>query len=110
MKTAKAKGQRASKEVRDLLLTTFQDLEEEDIRVTPSGVSGVDILLSPKAQSRIPLDIEVKNQENVSIWKWLEQAKKNAKAGTPVVVFRKNSQKLHICLEFNSFLALLRKS
>ena len=106
-RSCKNKGQRASKEVKELLLKKFSGLEEDDITVVPSGVNGVDLLLSPKAQKIIPLDFEVKNQEKASIWQWLKQAKDNSSKGTPVVVFRRNGQKLHVCLEFEIFLDLV---
>lgn len=107
IRSAKNKGQRASREVRDLLLSKFPTLQKDDVHVTPASVNGVDILLSPKAQELVPLEFEVKNQERASIWSWIEQATKNAKNHTPVVVFKKNGQQLHICMEFTKFLEMI---
>ncbi len=110
IRSAKNKGQRASREVKELLLSKFPELQSDDIHVTPASVNGCDIVLSPRAQQVVaPLDIEVKNQESVSgLWSWLKQAKANSAKGTPVVAFRKNREKLHVCLEFEKFLDFVR--
>ena len=43
----KNKGKRLQNSVRDILLETFTQLEEDDIKSTTMGESGEDIQLSP---------------------------------------------------------------
>ena len=79
MKTAskKAKGRKLQNDVRDCLLQTFPELEQDDIRTAVMGESGEDIKLSPAAQRLIPYSFECKNQERLNIWSSLEQAEDN---------------------------------
>ena len=108
--SAKAKGRRAAQEVRDFILQKFVELQKDDIRVTPSGVTGEDILLSPKAQSLLPFCFEVKNQEKLNIWKCLKQAKNHVSdKRTPLVVFKKNHEVLYVVCEFEKFLDYIKK-
>lgn len=52
--------------------------------------------------------VEVKHRETTAIWEWLRQAKSDTKNDDiPIVVFRKNREKWHVCLEFETFLELL---
>ena len=71
--SCKAKGRKACVEVRDLLLKYAPDLLPDDIRITPSGVPGDDLLLSPAAQKIYPLSVECKNVEKLTIWGALAQ-------------------------------------
>lgn len=107
----KAKGRGLQKNIKNILLECFKgQLEEDDIRSTSMGASGVDLLLSPAAQKLIPFAIECKNQERLNIWSAIEQAEKNAtQTLKPLVVFKKNYSKTYVALELNEFLALLKK-
>ena len=67
-RSAKNKGKRLQNSVRDILLETFTQLEEDDIKSTTMGESGEDIQLSPAARKLIPYAIECKNQEKINIW------------------------------------------
>lgn len=112
MKTSscKAKGRRAAQEVKDLLLSYCLDLESGDITVTPSGVPGVDLHLSPKAKLIYPFCIECKNQESLQIWKALEQAQSHKKheLECPVLFFKRNHSNLYVALNANDFIKLMR--
>lgn len=106
--SAKAKGQRAAKEVKELLHKFSPDLETDDIIVTPSGVPGEDLRLSPKARKKFPFAIEIKNQETAKIWAWMKQAQSHRqKDYTPLVIFKRNRETLKVCLELEDFLKLL---
>ena len=53
--------------------------------------------------------IEVKRSEKTEIWKWLNQANSDAKEDEiPIVVFRRNRAKWQVCLDFETFLDLLK--
>ena len=73
-RSAKNKGKRLQNSIRDILLETFTQLEEDDIKSTTMGESGEDIQLSPAARKLIPYAIECKNQEKINIWESLKQA------------------------------------
>lgn len=109
-RSAKNKGNRLQNYVRDLLRTTFQQLEDEDI-TTPFGTeNGTDIKLSPAATKLIPYSFEMKNQEKISIWNCLNQAETNTKKGTdPVLVFKRNRSKTYAVIDFDLFLKLINK-
>lgn len=112
VKTAscKAKGRRLLQEVRDKVLKWFPDLKPDDIRVTPSGCTGEDLLLSPAAQNVFPFIIEGKNQEALNVWAALSQAeshKQNGSSLMPLLVFRRNRSPIYCALSFDDFLSLV---
>ncbi len=112
MKTssAKAKGRRAAQEVRDAILSYFPSLHEDDIRVTPSSVTGEDLLLSPKAQEVLPYCFEVKNQEKLNLWDAIKQAKSHVKdARKPLLVFKRNHQSLYVTCDLETFLMVVAR-
>ena len=106
--SAKAKGRRLQQMVMNGLLGIFPHLSADDIRSTSMGAGGEDILLSPAARRVLPYTFEAKNQERVSIWTAIEQARKNNPcAHTPVVVFKKNGEQPHVALPWSHFLQML---
>ena len=109
MKTqsAKAKGRRLQKEIKELILEKFSSLEEDDVRSTSMGASGEDILLSPAARKLFPFSVECKAHEKLNIWSAIEQAEENANEHTPLVVFKRNRSKRYAVLEFEELLKLL---
>ena len=113
MKTssAKAKGRRCSQEVKELILRFFgTEMREDDITVTPSGVTGPDLMFSPLAKGLLGLAIECKNVESLNVWKSLEQAENEGRHGTPTLFFRRNRSKLYVALEAEEFLNILAKA
>lgn len=54
--------------------------------------------------------VEVKHQERIEIDKWWKQTTHDAKeSGTiPLLVFRKNRQDWRVCLDFETFLDILK--
>lgn len=116
MKTAsaKAKGRRAAQELKEALLSWAPDLKDDDIVVTPSGVPGEDLTLSPKARETYPYCVEVKNVEKLNVHEAYEQAvahwkKRGAKAEeTPVLFFKRNKTPMKVVLTLEHFLKLTR--
>lgn len=107
--SAKAKGRRAQQEVRDKILGAFSaQLQPDDVRNTPMGTQGEDILLSPAARECWPFYTEIKNVEALNIWKAIAQA--SGKGRPPCVVFRKNSTPLYAALPLDELLVLLQKA
>lgn len=93
MKTssAKSKGRRLCASFAEVV-RKITGLEPDDVRVTPSGVTGPDLMLSPLAKKRFPFEVEAKNQESLNIWAAIKQAEEHAKVGggIPMVVFARN--------------------
>jgi predicted RecB family endonuclease len=111
-RSAKSKGRRASLEAAQVLRSHAPDLSPDDIRVVPSGVPGEDLWLSSKARGYYPFAVEVKNVEKLNFWDAIRQAEAHAK-GTeylPVVVFRRNQEKLRIILDFETFIKVWRNN
>lgn len=107
--SAKAKGRRAQQEVRDKILGAFTaQLQPDDVRNTPMGTQGEDILLSPVARSIWPWYTEIKNVEALNIYKALEQA--SGKGREPIVVHRRNHTQLFATLALDELLVLLQKA
>lgn len=105
MKTssAKAKGRRLAAAFARMIREAF-GLEEDDVRVTPSGVNGPDVQLSPLAQRVFPFAVESKNTESLNIWKAIAQAKEHVKPGqTPIVVFARNRTSPWIAMPVEDF-------
>lgn len=114
MKTssAKAKGRRACQEFRELVLDRLPFLLPDDIKVTPSGVTGEDLHLSPAARRVLPFAIEVKNQEKLNIWQSLAQTIRHCGDTKlkPLLAFRRNRSELFVALRAEDFLALVAES
>ena len=113
MKTssAKAKGRRAVKELKEMILKYFPEIPEHDLYITASGVNGVDLHLSGKAREILPaFAIEVKNQEKVNLWGAMDQAVSNCQSGSiPIVFAKKNRSPLRVFLNAEVFFKLIKK-
>ena len=107
-RSAKNKGKRLQNSVRDILLETFTQLEEDDIKSTTMGESGEDIQLSPAARKLIPYAIECKNQEKINIWESLKQAESNSEKRKPVLIIKRNRSKTYAVLEIQDFIDLIK--
>ena len=106
--SAKAKGRRCAQELKDLILRIMQGMQEDDILVTPSGVTGPDLILSPLAKKILPWAVECKNVEALNIWAALKQAEAEARSGLPLLFFRRNRTKLYVALDAEEFIKLWR--
>jgi len=106
----KSKGRRHQQDVAAKITATFPELEEGDVRSVPSGVTGADIMLSPKARTFFNFNVECKNVESLNVWKAFEQAKQDRNEGaTPLLVFKRNRSEVLCCLKFDDFLNLIVK-
>lgn len=108
-RASKAKGRQAVLDLRSLMLGIAPWLEEDDILVKATSMSGVDLHLSPAASRWCPYGIEVKSVEQLSVWAAFVQAAANAKAEgkTPVVFFKRNGTPLYVMLTARDFLTQL---
>lgn len=101
--SAKAKGRRCAQRVRDILIDHLS-LSEDSILVTSSGAHGPDLTLTGQARSAFPFAIECKNQERLNIWGAIEQAERNAKDLTPMVIITRNRSKMYAVIELKVLL------
>ena len=69
MKTqsAKAKGRKLQKWMRELLIEKL-DIHPEDIESRSMGAGGEDLIMARAAREKFPLSVECKNQEKVNVW------------------------------------------
>lgn len=102
-RSAKNKGRRLAALFADELRRIL-GVEQDDVRVTPSGVQGSDVQLSPKAKKLFPFCVESKNVEKIAIWAAIEQAEQHAakEGGTPMVVFARNRTAPYVCIPLSS--------
>lgn len=106
MKTAtgKAKGRRLQQYVRDKLLELHPSLEPDDIKSTAMGQGGEDVQLSPAARRLIPLTIECKSRQAISVYPWYEQAMaNNPKDYVPVLVIKQDRKKPLVVVDADWF-------
>lgn len=107
--SCKAKGRRCAVEVKELLEKYAPDLRPGDLVVTPSGVTGPDLLLSPAARELYPFTVECKNQEAIQIWAALKQAESHAADDeVGVLFFRRNRSKLYVAMDAEQFVRMVR--
>ena len=114
-KSAKAKGRALQNLVRDKLRSIFVHttrmprLEEDDIKSQTMGMSGEDIVLSPKAREMIPYCFECKNVERLQFWKTVEQVEANTKRDNiPAIVMKKNRKKPYVAIPLDHFITILK--
>jgi hypothetical protein len=109
IKSSKAKGRRLQNHLRDLLKEAFPSLREDDIKSQTMGMCGEDIILSPAAQDKIHYSFECKNQERLSIWKALDQARQNAGGRAPVLIIKRNHTTPQAVLDLELFIELIKE-
>ena len=85
----KAKGRLYQQALAKMIIEAFSELAEDDVQSNSMGAPGIDVRLSPLAQSVFPISIEAKNSKSHPASAALEQAKYNAYPGTiPVVSWK----------------------
>ena len=97
-RSSKAKGRKLQNLVRDKIREEFianwtkmPKLEDDDIKSQTMGMTGEDIVLSPRARKLIPYSFECKNVERLQFWSTVEQAESNIKDNTfAAIVVKKN--------------------
>lgn len=105
--TAKAKGRNHQIKCVKAMREQFKKfLEDNDLRSTPMGMKGPDVLLSPKAEKIFPFAIECKKVEKINIWEAIDQAIA-FKQGEPLVLFSKNHRETYAAVNLDLFLILL---
>jgi hypothetical protein len=74
------------------------------------GVSGEDLLFSPKARRYLPISIECKSRSAIAVYGFYDQAKTNAKGYEPCCVIKQNRSKPLVVVDAEYFFKLLKES
>ena len=113
VKSAKAKGRNFQKQVAERISKLLDIPVEKDgeIESRPMGQSGTDIILRGDALELFPYSCEMKNQQNVSIHQWIEQAKTNTKEGTNwLLFFKRNHEKPVVIMDMDAFFKIIEEN
>lgn len=108
--SCKAKGRRGQQELRDAVLKAFPNLTPDDVRSTPMGVTGSDLMLSRAAKNAFPYSPEIKRQEKINIWEAINQAEANAGNLTPLVVFGRNRTRTWAAVPLEVFVEIAARA
>jgi len=108
--SAKAKGRNLQKWAVEKIakLLNYELPENKDdshIRSREMGQSGVDVVLSKKAKLKFPFAVECKNQEQINLPSFFEQAKANSndKIKPLLIVKNKKLKEPLIIMEWDTF-------
>ena len=105
--SAKQKGRKLVQTVKEMLLSTFSILQNDDILCASGSTPGEDIQLSPLARGLFPFSVACKNQQNLSIWAALKQCQTNAGKHIPLLIFKRNHSTIYAAMPFNELLSIL---
>ncbi len=102
-RSCKNKGLRFQREVAEYLskVTGIPFKKDGDIDIRPMSQAGTDIILRGVAKSRIPYQIECKNQEKLNVWSAVEQAK--SYGDDWLLVVRRNHTKPFVVMDMEKF-------
>jgi hypothetical protein len=107
--SAKAKGRRLQQQVRDLILSSFPSLEQDDVRSTSMGAGGEDVQLSPAARKLFPYSVECKNLAKIAVFNYYEQSQSNCGNYEPLVVIKQNRSKPLAVVDLDHFMELVKE-
>ena len=106
--SAKAKGRKLQKWMRELLIEKL-DIHPEDIESRSMGAGGEDLIMARAARHHFPYSIECKNVEKLNVWEAYKQAKENSKDYEPVVVIKRNNAKPLVVIDAEYFVSMFNK-
>lgn len=72
------------------------------------GAGGEDVLLSTAARYWVPFQIECKNQREIAVYKWYEQAEEHGNHPVLLIVKQNNANPL-VILDAQQFFKILRR-
>tara|TARA_R110000803_G_scaffold210821_1_gene283961 strand:+ start:393 stop:752 length:360 start_codon:yes stop_codon:yes gene_type:complete len=107
-RSAKNKGVRLQNWIRDKLYEVFPEIPDEHIKPAIMGETGEDVRLTPEARAIIPIKIEAKNVEKLSVWAAYDQAVSHPASATPVLIMKKNNRKPLAVVDAEYLFKLLR--
>jgi len=107
--SAKAKGRKLQVAVKDKILETYPELEEEDVKSTTMGEKGEDVQLSPAARRLFPYSVECKARASFPAYAWYMQAKHNSKGYEPLLIVKQDRSKPLVLVDMEHFFSLLER-
>jgi len=109
-RSRKAKGAKFQKEIRQMILESFPELEEDDVKTAIMGEAGMDIKLSPAAQKLFPYAVEAKATEKVSLRAFWEQAVANSTdVLQPILITKQSRREPLVVLTAEQFFNLIKE-
>lgn len=105
--SCKSKGRRLQQQVARDVLTAFPHLSADDVRSTPMGAHGEDVMLSARARQCFPFSVEAKNTERLNIWAAIDQSAKNANGHRRLIIFKKNRSEVYATVEWSVLLGMM---
>ena len=107
--SCKSKGRRFQQKIVKDIRDAFPQLSPDDVVSTSMGAPGEDIRLSANARTSVPLSIECKCVEKISIWQCIEQCERNTpEEATPCVVFSRNRSATYAVVPWDALLELYK--
>lgn len=103
--SCKQKGRALQQWIRDIILTLNKELTEKDVRSTPMGTQGEDVMLSEAAFKYVPFHIEAKNLARIAVYNYYEQPKTKSDV---LVVMKANRKRPLAVLDAKLFFKILR--
>lgn len=110
-KGSRQKGNAYERKIAHIICDFFDLLYEENPRTPRSGggqtIPG-DIMKSQELKSMFPFHVECKNQKQLRLMQWIDQAKDDCPSDeTPIVVFhRENTSEEYVVIDLRAFLDL----
>lgn len=104
--SCKQKGRALQQWIRDIILTLNKELTEKDVRSTPMGTQGEDVMLSEAAFQRVPFHIEAKNLARIAVYNYYEQPKTKSDV---LVVMKANRKRPLAVLDAELFFKIIRE-
>lgn len=109
--SCKMKGRRLQQWVVKQLVAIL-GLDPEDLKSTPMGSQGADVIMGVKSKTAFPYAIECKNSQRINLWEAYEQAQ--AHAGNtklePLLVIKKNHRDPLVVIDAEHFFSLVRRA
>lgn len=109
--SCKAKGRALQKHIRNAFLEIGKSygLEDDDIKSTPMGCSGVDVQFSPAAKKLFgPIAVEAKNVERITIQNIFWDHAPKYKGQIPLMVHKKNGKEPLAILRFADYMKMIQ--
>jgi hypothetical protein len=107
--SAKAKGRRLQQKVRDAILTTFPELDADDVTSCSMGAGGEDVKLSPAARRLFGFSIECKKRKAFAVYGDYDQARRHG-PHEPLLIIEADRRKPLAVVDLATFLELVERA
>ena len=108
VRSAKNKGVRLQNWIKERIHHHFPMIQYDHVKCAIMGEGGEDIRLTEEARAILPVKIEAKNTEKVSVWAAYDQATSHIELATPLLIIKKNRRKPLAVIDADYMFKLLR--